>query len=130
LSPIYGQNPAFRTIISDAAGGIVDQTTYELANLREAAGGGAPMDWQAEYIFTEAWRLPRIDLASLMQLYRSIGDVTADRDRWLTFLSVSSPLYWSANMGEAARRGALAYRCADGQVLLPEYGRCFCSGGQ
>ena len=130
LSPIYGQNPAFRTIISDAAGGILDQTTYELANLREAAGGGTPTDWQAEYTFTEAWRLPRIDLASLTQLYTRIADVAADRDRWLTFLSVSSPLYWSANLGEAAQRGALAYRCADGHVLLPDYGRCFCSGGQ
>ena len=98
--------------------------------MREAAGDGAPTDWQAEYTFTEAWRLPRIELTSLTQLYTRIADVTADRDRWLTFLSVSSPLYWSVNLGEAARRGALAYRCADGHVLLPEYGRCFCSGGQ
>jgi sphingomyelin phosphodiesterase acid-like 3 len=128
LSPIYGQNPAFRTVTSDAAGGILDQTTYELANLREAADG-APPAWRAEYTFTQAWQLPRIDLASLTQLYAKTTDVPSDRDRWHTFLPVSSPVYWSTNLGEAARQGALAYRCADGHVLLPEYGRCYCGGG-
>ena len=128
LSPIYGQNPAFRTVTSDAAGGILDQTTYELANLREAVDG-APPTWRAEYTFTQAWQLPRIDLASLTQLYAKTADVPSDRDRWHTFLPVSSPVYWSTNLGEAARRGALAYRCADGHVLLPEYAQCYCGGG-
>ena len=128
LSPIYGQNPAFRTVTSDAAGGILDQTTYELAYLREAVDG-APPTWQAEYTFTQAWQLPRIDLASLTQLYAMITDAPSDRDRWHTLLPVSSPVYWSTNLGEAALRGALAYRCADGHMLLPEYGRCYCGGG-
>ena len=128
LSPIYGQNPAFRTVTSDAAGGILDQTTYELTNLREAADG-TPLAWVAEYTFTQAWQLSRIDLASLTQLYVMITDVPSDRDRWHTFLPVSSPVYWSTNLGEAARRGALAYRCADGHVLSPEYARCYCGGG-
>jgi sphingomyelin phosphodiesterase acid-like 3 len=128
LSPIYGQNPAFRTVTSDAAGGILDQTTYELTNLREAADG-TPLAWAAEYTFTQAWQLSRIDLASLTQLYAMITDVPSDRDRWHTFLPVSSLAYWSTNLGEAARRGALAYRCADGHMLLPEYGRCYCGGG-
>ena len=73
--------------------------------------------------------MPRIDLASLTQLYAMIANVSADRDRWRQFLAVSSPIYWPANLGEAASQAALAYRCADGHVLLPEYGRCYCSGG-
>ncbi len=42
VSPIFGQNPAFRTVVYDAAGGILDQTTYDLTNLAEAtaAAGG------------------------------------------------------------------------------------------
>ena len=128
LSPIYGQNPAFRTVLSDASGGIVDQTTYELANLREAADG-APPAWRAEYTFTQAWQLPRIDLASLTQLYAMIANVPVDRDRWRQFLPVSSPIYWPTNLGEAASQAALAYRCADGHLLLPEYGHCYCGGG-
>ena len=40
VSPIFGQNPAFRTVVYDPAGAILDQTTYDLTNLREAAAGG------------------------------------------------------------------------------------------
>ena len=36
VSPIFGQNPAFRTFVYDAAGGILDQTTYDLTNLPQA----------------------------------------------------------------------------------------------
>jgi sphingomyelin phosphodiesterase acid-like 3 len=129
LSPIYGQNPAFRTVIFDASGGILDQTTYELANLLDVADRGAPPVWRAEYTFTQVWQLPRIDLASLTQLYAMIATVPADRDRWRQFLPVSSPVYWPTNLGEAATQAALAYRCADGHVLLPEYGHCYCNGG-
>ncbi len=129
LSPIYGQNPAFRTVVADAAGRILDQTTYELANLLEAAVGGAPPVWRAEYTFTQAWQLPRIDLASLTQLYAMTANVPADRDRWRQFLPVSSPVYWSANLGEAAPQAALAYRCAEGHVLSSAYGRCYCGRG-
>ena len=129
LSPIYGQNPAFRTVVADAAGRILDQTTYELANLLEAAVGGAPPVWRAEYTFTQAWQLPRIDLASLTQLYAMTANVPADRDRWRQFLPVSSPVYWPANWVKLPRRRALAYRCAEGHVLLSAYGRCYCGGG-
>jgi hypothetical protein len=97
--------------------------------LLEATDGGAPPAWRAEYTFTQAWQLPRIDLASLTQLYAMTANVPADRDRWHRFLPVSSPIYWSANLGEAAPQAALAYHCADAHALLPEYGRCYCSGG-
>src|ERR1700730_10410971 len=40
LSPIFGQNPAFRTVVYDPAGPIVDHTTYYLANLEAAAAAG------------------------------------------------------------------------------------------
>jgi len=36
VSPIFGQNPAFRTVTYDAAGGILDQTTYDLTNFPQA----------------------------------------------------------------------------------------------
>ena len=70
VSPIFGQNPAFRTVLYDTAGGILDQTTYDLTNLPEAtATGSVPPAWQAEYTFTQEWRLPRVDLPSLDRLY-------------------------------------------------------------
>jgi hypothetical protein len=129
LSPIYGQNPAFRTVLSDASGGILDQTTYELANLLEAAERGAAPVWRTEYTFTQAWQLPRIDLAGLTQLYDTTATVPANKDRWTQFLPVSSPIYWPTNLGEAASQAALAYRCADGHLLLPEYVKCYCGSG-
>ena len=77
VSPIFGQNPAFRTVIYDAAGGILDQTTYGLTNLPQAtaAAGGVPPEWRAEYTFTRQWSLPRVDLPSLDHLYSMITDV-------------------------------------------------------
>jgi len=128
LSPIYGQNPAFRTVASDAARGILDQTTYELTNLREAQME-RHRPGQPNIPSRRPGNYRGIDLASLTQLYAMIADVPSHRDRWHTFRPVSSPVYWPTNLGEAARQGALAYRCADGHVLLPEYGRCYCSGG-
>ncbi len=68
LSPIYGQNPAFRTLAYDADGALLDQTTYNLTNLFQTSIG-FPARWQMEYAFTREWGLPRIDLASLEQLY-------------------------------------------------------------
>jgi sphingomyelin phosphodiesterase acid-like 3 len=133
LSPIFGQNPAFRTVVYDSAGGILDQTTYDLTNLREAAaGGGTPPAWRAEYTFTQSWHLPRVDLASLTRLYAMTEDVPADRDRWHTLYPVSSPVYWSQNPagGEQAAQAVRAYHCATGHVPLPGYAQCYCGGGK
>ena len=38
VSPIFGQNPAFRTFTYDAAGGVIDETTYNLTNLPHGNG--------------------------------------------------------------------------------------------
>jgi sphingomyelin phosphodiesterase acid-like 3 len=127
LSPIFGQNPAFRTVVYDSSGGLVDQTTYDLVNLREAAGGGAPPAWQAEYTFTQAWHLPQIDLASLTRLYAMTEDVPEDRDRWHSLYPVSSPVYWAMS-GEQQAQAVSAYRCATGQISPVEFAKCYCSG--
>ncbi len=101
LSPIFGQNPAFRTVSWDADGGVLDQTTYELANLFET-GAGVPARWRAEYTFTREWSLPRVDLPSLERLYSAIGDTPELRDRWHALYPVSSPVYLGVELGRAA----------------------------
>jgi len=126
LSPIYGQNPAIRTVVSDGAGGLLDQTTYELANLQEAEDGRAAPAWRAEYTFTQEWQLPRIDLASLTHLYAMVADVPEDRARWHMFYPVSSPVYWSASWGEASSQAIRAFHCATGHVLLQSFRQCYC----
>ena len=107
VSPIFGQNPAFRTVAYDAAGGILDHTTYELANLPQAttAAGGVPPEWRAEYTFTRQWSLPRVDLPSLDHLYSLITDVPVERERWHMIFPVSSPVYWAPFSAEVSNWG-------------------------
>jgi sphingomyelin phosphodiesterase acid-like 3 len=127
LSPIFGQNPAFRTVSYDPSGTVLDHTTYYLSNLAASSviGGPAP-SWQAEYAFSQAWGLPRVDAGSLARLEAMIADVPTYADRWRTFFPVSSPVFWSADPAGAAR-SARGYRCAIGNVALSSYGRCYCN---
>ena len=128
LSPIFGQNPAFRTVMYDSAGGILDHTTYTLTNLPEAtAGGGAPAIWRAEYTFTQEWRLPRVDLPSLERLYALIQNEPAVGARWHAMFTVSSQFYWSQlSGGQSDVQAVRAFRCATGNVLPSEYRQCYC----
>ena len=133
LSPIFGQNPAFRTVVYDPAGTVLDHTTYYIANLQAAgATGGPPLSWQAEYSFTQAWHLPRVDTESLARLYAMTADVPEYRDRWHVLYAVSSPDYWSADPAgsERAARAALAYHCAIGNISLSGYRQCYCGNGR
>jgi hypothetical protein len=132
VSPIFGQNPAFRTVVYDSEGGILDQTTYDLTNLPQAtaAAGGVSPEWREEYTFTRQWRLPRVDLPSLDRLYSLITDDPAVSERWHMIFPVSSPVYWTpfSNGKEKLAQAARAFRCAAGNVSPSDYERCFCSG--
>src|SRR5262249_40671220 len=113
----------------DIAGGILDQTTYDLTNLLQAAAaGGERPAWQLEYIFTQQWQLPRVDLASLKRLYSLSEHLPVQRERWHALFPVSSPVYWHllSAMGEDEERGIRAFRCATGNALLPDYRKCYC----
>jgi sphingomyelin phosphodiesterase acid-like 3 len=131
VSPIFGKNPAFRTVTYDAAGGILDQTTYDLTNLPQAttAAGGVPPEWRAEYTFTRQWNLPRIDLPSLDHLYSLITDAPAEREQWHMIFPVSSPVYWAPFSGGSGQlaQAVRAFRCASGNVGPSDYGRCYCN---
>ncbi len=123
LSPIFGQNPAFRKVVFDDSGGLVDQTTYDLTNLAQIQVN-TPPKWRAEYTFTSEWRLPRLDLPSLERLYTKITQAPEDRARWHDLFAVSSAYYWphSSSAPEAIR----AYDCATGHVPLDDFRQCDC----
>jgi hypothetical protein len=131
VSPIFGQNPAFRTVVYDPQGGILDQTTYDLTNLPQAtaAAGGVPPEWRAEYTFTRQWSLPRVDLPSLDRLYSLITDAPVERERWHMVFPVSSPAYWTPFSGgrEQLAQAVRAFRCASGNTAPSDYGQCYCS---
>jgi hypothetical protein len=132
VSPIFGQNPAFRTVAYDPAGGILDQTIYDLTNLAQAttAAGGVPPEWQAEYTFTRQWSLPRVDLPSLDRLYSLITDAPVERERWHVIFPVSSPGYWApfSAGNERMAQAVRAFRCASGNVAASDYQQCYCNG--
>lgn len=129
VSPVFGQNPAFRALSFDAKGGLLDQTTYELTNLMDAgAGPAAPPEWKAEYSFTRAWGLPRLDRASLARLAQRIARAPDARRRWERFYTVSSPASVLLRIGLA---GGLtrAVLCAPAHLSPPDFDRCYCGAG-
>jgi hypothetical protein len=132
VSPIFGQNPAFRTVAYDAAGGILDQTTYDLTNLAQAttAAGGVSPEWRAEYTFSRQWSLPRVDLPSLDRLYSLITDVPVEREKWHMIFPVSRLGYWApfSAGSEQLAQAVRAFRCALGNLAASDYQQCYCSG--
>lgn len=121
VSPIYGQNPAFRRVALDGDGTIADQSIYDLANLPAAAQGAAPQ-WNLEMSFDAAWNLPRFDLASLDVLYHRLGNDAATRDRWINFYAVQGPGRATIDPTNAA-----IYRCAAGNDRIADFARCSCA---
>jgi len=121
VSPIFGQNPAFRRVELAEDGTITDQSVYYLANLPAAASGAAPQ-WRLEMSFDRAWNQSRFDLSSLDALYRRIGSSVAARDRWLDFYAVQGPV--RATLGPA---NAAIYRCAAGNDRVVDLTHCSCA---
>ena len=89
ISPIYGQNPGFRTVTYRSDGTLADQTTYYLANLTQA-GGKVRGRWKREYTFRRQWKADEIDTASLSRIYDEIAAGGKAREQWLKLYMVSS----------------------------------------
>jgi sphingomyelin phosphodiesterase acid-like 3 len=88
ISPVVGQNPAFRVATYRNDGVISDEATYYLANLTEATQGAAA-DWKLEYEFAKTWGARQVDFASFRKLAREIESKPDVRERWTELYSVS-----------------------------------------
>jgi sphingomyelin phosphodiesterase acid-like 3 len=80
ISPIYGQNPAFRVVTFGRNGELADQSTYYLNQ----------QQWTREYNFSTEWQSSSLDAHSLQTIYDRVKDDPEARTRWLTLLNVSS----------------------------------------
>src|SRR5581483_3257376 len=89
ISPIYNQNPAFRTLYFAADGTLLDSSVYYLTNLLYASST-TPGEWQLEYRFSGQWKLSRIDAASLWELESRIRSDEDIRGEWVKLYNVSS----------------------------------------
>jgi sphingomyelin phosphodiesterase acid-like 3 len=121
ISPIFGQNPAFRRIGVAPNGTLEDETVHYLANLAATAEGAAPQ-WRRETSFDAAWHAAAIDTANLARLNHKIGVSPASRERWFETYAVQS-----ARAREAVTAGNEAiYRCALDHDRVDEVARCAC----
>ncbi len=122
ISPVYDQNPAFR--VFDVSGGeLRDQTTYYLTNLTTASAKQRGQ-WKKEYTFSHAWKVKRLDSASLGNIYDRIAADDTARAHWLKLYNVSSS---AAKVAPAQVRGLY---CAIEGLGVGAYGNCACVGTQ
>ena len=121
ISPIFGQNPAFRRATITTGGAIADQSVYYLANLSDAQAGAAPR-WSLEMNFAAAWNLPRFDAPHLEDLYRRIGTDAMAQARWFGAYAVQSAKAAIKPANEAL------YRCIAGSDRAGDVARCRCGG--
>jgi sphingomyelin phosphodiesterase acid-like 3 len=119
ISPIYGQNPAFRLVTFGRDGGLADQSTYYLTNL-QAARNEVPGTWMREYSFAEEWQSSQLDASSLKSIYDRIRTDPKARAQWLTLLDVSS----SHDPVPAA--GVETLDCAIAALDPASYQACYC----
>jgi sphingomyelin phosphodiesterase acid-like 3 len=115
ISPIFGQNPAFRTVLF-RRGKPVDQSTYYLSD-------GVANRWTMEYSFRAAWGLRGMDLKDFETLYARIGSDERVRAQWLKYFAVSR-----TGPGSVTTATFKSVYCATGQSGLAEYQACFCAG--
>jgi sphingomyelin phosphodiesterase acid-like 3 len=119
ISPIYGQNPAFRVVTFAAGGQLLDQNTYYLTNL-ESAQSDVPGVWTKEYSFQEKWNSPRLDATSLNAIYGRITSDTEASTQWLTLLNVSSA------HDHVPANGVRTLECAIEALDPATYKLCYC----
>lgn len=118
VSPLIGQNPAFRTVAFQPNGAISDDTTYYLSNLDTVHSGASPQ-WKREYDFAEAWGVHHLNFGTVSKIYHQIENTINARDRWATFYSVSCPA------GKAITPKTFPWVfCASGNVSVANYDRC------
>ena len=120
VSPIYGQNPAFRVVTFHPDGGLADQATYYLTNL-PAGGRQVPGKWKQEYSFATAWQGQPLDGNSLGHIDKEIESDSQARDQWLKLLNVSSSYI------QIPAPAVKALDCAIRSLLPSSYETCACA---
>jgi sphingomyelin phosphodiesterase acid-like 3 len=119
ISPVYNQNPAFRSVTFASDGSISDSSIYYLTNI-EYAGSRTAGEWKREYTFSQEWKMKQLNAANLAAIYNQVASQEAARGEWLKLYNVSTAIYMPPNSTPAL------YCAVEG--LVPEsYGKCYCS---
>jgi sphingomyelin phosphodiesterase acid-like 3 len=119
ISPVYNQNPAFKTLTFGNDGSLLDSAVYYLSNLTLASKTTAG-EWQLEYQFSKEWKLAGISTSTLTTLNEKIRNDDTVRDEWLKLYNVSSP---AARILPGTAPGLY---CAINELSPPDYSQCYC----
>lgn len=90
ISPLVGQNPAFRTVTYNDKDELTDATTYYLSNLDGFDDAETP-EWKPEYSFAHQWGMKRLDFASFNALFHRLEKDPGAQSEWMNFYGVSHP---------------------------------------
>ncbi len=119
VSPIYDQNPSFRTVSFNQNGSLRDQSTYYLTNLTMASRTTSGR-WSKEYSFSEVWKGEPLDAAGLAAVYKIIGTNQQARAEWLKLYNVSSSAV------HLTPDGIKGLYCAVESLDPATYNSCYC----
>jgi hypothetical protein len=116
ISPVFNQNPAFQVFTYDKPSGTLrDFSTWYLSNPGQAQ---AAADWQLEYTFSQAYKLPSYSAGAVETLWKSLNGDRAVQDLYRQLYNVGR--------GELAAADFPAYRCAIGNLTRASFTACYC----
>ena len=118
VSPVYNQNPAFRSVTFASDGSISDSSIYYLTNIEYASSRTAG-EWKREYTFSQQWKMKLLSAANLQSIYDKITNQEEARGEWLKLYNVSTPVYLPPN-------STPALYCALEGLVPDSYGKCYC----
>lgn len=118
ISPVIGQNPAFRVVTYGDDAKLSDAATYYLSNLAEF-DGGQKADWKPEYSFQEKYGISGLNYETFEKFFNEVGSDREMRNRWMMFYGVSHP------QGKSITVQTFPWLyCAAGNSSEPTYQAC------
>ncbi len=115
ISPVYLNNPAFEVGWYDRASG--ELRDYAALNLDLSKPRPA---WTTEYVFTQAYGLPRADLAALKSLSATLGTGNLQ-----AAVAKQYATYYGAGVGMFIAPGTWPdYSCAQTEIMLRDFAQC------
>jgi hypothetical protein len=119
ISPVHHNNPSFQVALFDPqSGALKDVSTYAVPDLASVPAGA----WPLEYVFTQAYHLPDLSLASLDSFTQALR---TDKDQRALFRGNFDA--HSALAAPETLKNLQAILCAQTCFSIEDYRSCVCS---
>jgi len=118
ISPMFGNNPAFKVFTYERGGfALLDYTTHYLPVV--GVGAAETRAWQTEYVFSEAYSLPRLSVSTLAALWPRVTRDGPDRARFERYFAAGNEA--ATSFTDQTR---IAYGCGIGTVTPSQFVAC------